>query len=118
MKAVQVRASGESLGRSAAFRALFPPDHDVNVSGLAYQNLGRMMGSLLSAPGAGGLSAEQRRSFDGFVRATRPTLVSAYGEVGAIRVAGEGPLYDLDAANLALPMLLQRVLQSVRPATP
>lgn len=118
MKAVQVRASGESLGRSAAFRGLFPPDRDVNVSGLAYQNLGRMMGSLLSAPGAGGLSAEQRRSFDGLVRATRPTLVSAYGEDGAIRVAGEGPLFDLDAANLALPMLLERVLQSVRPAKP
>ena len=118
MKAVQVRASGESLGRSAAFRGLFPPDRDVNVSGLAYQNVGRMMGSLLSAPGAGGLSAEQRRSFDGLVRATRPTLVSAYGEDDAIRVAGEGPLFDLDAAHLALPMLLERVLQSVRPATP
>jgi hypothetical protein len=117
MKAVQVRASGESLGRSAAFRGLFPPDRDVNVSGLAYQNVGRMMGSLLPAPGAG-LSAEQRRSFDGLVRATRPTLVSAYGEDGAIRVAGEGPLFDLDAAHLALPMLLERVLQSVRPAKP
>lgn len=116
MKAVQAHASGETLARSAAFRGLFPPDRDVNVSGLVYRNLGTLTGSLLTAPG---LSAEQRRSLDGLARFSRPTLVSAYAEDGAIRVAGEGPLVDLDTSDLALPVLLERVLRTAaRRATP
>jgi len=109
MRALQTRASGDTLGRSASFRALFPPDRDVNVSGLVYQNLGPIVRSLLDAPGAGSLSAEQRRSFDALTQDTRPTVLCAYGEPSAVRVAGLGGMFDLDTSDLVLPMLLERV---------
>ena len=109
MRALQTRASGDTLARSASFRALFPPDRDVNVSGLVYQNLGPIVRSLLDAPGAGSLSAEQRRSFDALTQDTRPTVLCAYGEPSAVRVAGLGGVFDLDTTDLALPMLIERL---------
>ncbi|PYQ38030.1 MAG: hypothetical protein DMF77_25215 [Acidobacteria bacterium] len=109
MRALQTRASGDTLARSTSFRALFPPDRDVNVSGLVYQNLGPIVRSLLDAPGAGSLSAEQRRSVDALTQDTRPTVLCAYGEPSAVRVAGLGGVFDLDTSDLVLPMLLERV---------
>jgi hypothetical protein len=113
MQAIRTRESGDSLGRSASFRALFPPDRDAHVSGLVYQNLGRMVGSLLEAPGAAQLTPEQRGSVEDLTRDARPTLLCAYGEERGIRVAGLGGALDFDAADLALPMLLERVLPAV-----
>ncbi|HEY8148070.1 MAG TPA: FecR family protein, partial [Vicinamibacteria bacterium] len=119
MRALQTRASGDTLARSASFRALFPPDRDVNVSGLLYQNLGPMVRSLLDAPGAGALTADQRRSFDGLTQDTRPTVLCAYGEPSAVRVAGLGGVFELDTSDLVLPMLLERVRRGTsRMATP
>ena len=43
---------------------------------------------------------------------SRPTLVCAYGEDRAIRVTGRGGLFDFDAAELALPLVLQRMVPS------
>jgi FecR-like protein len=110
MQAIRTRQSGETLGRSASFRALFPPDRDAHVSGLVYQNLGRMVGSLLQAPGAETLTPEQRRAVEDLTHDARPTLLCAYGEEGGIRVAGLGSVLDLNAADLALPLLLERAL--------
>jgi hypothetical protein len=109
MRALQTRASGDTLARSASFRALFPPDRDVNVSGLVYQNLGPVVGALLDPPRAGALSAEQRRSVDALTQDTRPTVLCAYGEPSGVRVAGLGGVFDLDTSDLVLPMLLERV---------
>jgi hypothetical protein len=109
MRALQVRASGDSLARSASFRGLFTPDRDVNVSGLVYQNLGPLVRALLDAPGAGALSADQRRAFDALTRDTRPAILCAYGEPSALRVAGLGGVFDLDTTDLALPMLIERL---------
>ena len=104
------RASGESLARSSSFRALFTPDRDVNVSGLVYENLGPLVRALLDAPGTGALSADQRRSIDALARDARPAILCAYGEPSALRVAGLGGVFDLDTADLALPMLVERVM--------
>ena len=68
MKAIRTHESGETLGRSARFRALFPPDRDAHVSGLVYQNMGPTILSLLQAPGASQLSGDQRRSFEALSR--------------------------------------------------
>jgi hypothetical protein len=65
---------------------------------------------MLDAPGAGALTEEQRRSFDALSRDTRPTILCAYGEPSAVRVAGLGGVFDLDTTDLALPMLLERVI--------
>jgi FecR protein len=109
MRAIQGRAAGDTLARSASFRALFPPDRDVNVSSLVYQNLGPTVRSLMEAPGTGRLSAEQRRSLDSLSANTRPTVLCAYSEPGGVRVAGLGGAFDLDVSDLALPMLLSRL---------
>lgn len=108
MRALQTRASGDTLARAASFRALFTPDRDVNVSGLVYQNLGPIVRALLDGPGAGALSADQRRAFDALSRDARPTILCAYGEPSALRVAGLGGMFDLDTTDLALPMLIER----------
>ncbi len=110
MKAIRTRESGESLGRSPSFRALFPPDRDAHVSGLVYQNLGRMVGSLLEGPAAGQLTAGQRQSIQALAGDARPTLLCAYGEERGIRVTGMGGLFDFDATELALPMVLERMI--------
>jgi hypothetical protein len=110
MKAIRTRESGDSLGRSPSFRALFPADRDAHVSGLVYQNLGRMVGSLMEGPAASQLTAGQRQSLQSLAGDARPTLLCAYGEERGIRVTGMGGLFDLSAAELALPMLLQRAL--------
>jgi hypothetical protein len=109
MRALQARASGETLARSDSFRALFLPDRDVNVSGLLYQNVGPTVRSLLEAPGAGALTGDQRRSMEALTRDARPTVLCAYGEPSAVRVAGLGGVFDLDTSDLALPMLLERL---------
>jgi hypothetical protein len=115
MRALQTRASGDTLARSSSFRALFTPDRDVNVSGLVYQNLGPMVRALLDAGGRT-LSADQRRTFEALSRDSRPTILCAYGEPSALRVAGLGGVFDLDTADLALPMLVERVMGKTRAA--
>jgi hypothetical protein len=110
MKALRTYGSGETLGRAASFRALFPPDRDAHVSGLLYQNVGPVLGSLLEAPGASRLTGDQRRAFETLTRDTRPTLVSVYGEDDGIRVVGTGGAFNLDGADLALPLLLERAM--------
>jgi ferric-dicitrate binding protein FerR (iron transport regulator) len=108
MTAIQGRAGGDMLAGSERLRALFTPDHDVNVSAIVYQNLGPLVGSLMAAPGSR-LSAEQRRSVEALAGDARPTLLCAYGEADGIRVAGLGGAFDLDTGDLALPFLLQRL---------
>jgi len=65
--------------------------------------------ALLDAPGTGALSADQRRSIDALARDARPAILCAYGEPSALRVAGLGGVFDLDTADLALPMLVERL---------
>jgi ferric-dicitrate binding protein FerR (iron transport regulator) len=115
MKAIQDRAAGDTLARSERLRALFTPDRDTNVSAIVYQNIGPLVGSLLDAPGAASLSAEQRRSVQALAGEAGPNLLCAYGEPDGIRVAGLGGAFDLDAADLTLPLLLQRVIPGHAP---
>jgi hypothetical protein len=119
MKAIRTYDSGETLGRSVSFRSLFPPDRDAHVSGLLYQNVGPTVLSLLETPGASQLTSDQRRSVETLTRDSRPSLVSVYGEEDGIRVAGTGGAFNLDGADLALPLLLERAMGGLpRPANP
>ncbi len=110
MKAIRTFESGETLGRSAAFRALFPPGRDAHVSGVVYQDMGPTIRSLMQAPGASQLSGDQRQTFEALAGNARATLVSFYGEDDGIRVAGTGSAFNLDGAELALPLLLERAI--------
>jgi hypothetical protein len=106
MRAIQLRESGQTLGQSAAFQALFPRDRHADVSGLVYQDLGPLARALLDAKGSLPLAPGQRGAVETLTRDTKPTLLCAYGEEDAIQVAGMGGLFDLDPAQLLLPLLL------------
>jgi ferric-dicitrate binding protein FerR (iron transport regulator) len=110
MKALRTFESGETLGRSASFRSLFPPDRDAHVSGLVYQHFGPAVTSLLRAPGASQLTGEQKSSVEALAGDAKPTLVSFYGEEDGIRVAGAGGAFALDGSDFALPLLLERTM--------
>lgn len=110
MQALRTRAGGDSLGRSSAFLALFPAGHRDHVSGLVYQNMAGVFGTLLQMFGSAALTDQQRSSLEAFTGDAQPTLVCVYGESDGIQVAGIGGFLSLDPANLALPMLLERGL--------
>ncbi len=119
MQALRTRETGESLSHSPSFLALFPAGRQDHVSGLVYQNLGGVFGSLSGLSGSAPLTEEQRRSMDALSRDAKPTLLCAYGEVDGIQVAGIGGGLDLDPTSLALPLLLERGLKgTARHAVP
>jgi hypothetical protein len=119
MQALRTRATGDTLGRSAGFLSLFPPGHRDHVSGLAYQNMTGVLGTLLQLGGSVQLSDQQRTTLEALTREAKPTLVCLYGESDGIQVAGTGGFLNLDVSNLALPLLLQRGLPgTVRRGTP
>jgi FecR-like protein/putative zinc finger protein len=113
MRAVQLRESGDTLARSQRFQALFPRDRHVNVSGLVYQDLGPLVRVLLDARGSV-LAPGQRSAVESLTRDAKPTLLCAYGEEDAIQLAGAGGLFDLDPAQLVLPLLLERRISGTR----
>ena len=119
MRAIQVRESGDTLARSDRFQALFPRDRHVNVSALVYQDLGPLVRVLLDARRTAPLAPAQRGALESLTRDAKPTLLCAYGEEDAIQLAGAGGLFDLDPAQLVLPLLLERRISGTRvPAAP
>jgi len=104
MNAVQIHNSGNSISRSADFRALMPQDGQTDVSALVYQNLAPLLG-----PIAEQLTPEQRQVFGKLAADNKPSLVCAYGEDTDIRVASNSKFFGLDLNTLALTNLLKIV---------
>lgn len=102
MEAVRTHQSGNSLAKSGEFHALLPADHYANVSALLYQNLAPVIG-----PIAQQLTPSQMQSLQSLAAETKPSMVCAYGEEDAIRVASNSRLFGLDLNTLALSMLLK-----------
>jgi ferric-dicitrate binding protein FerR (iron transport regulator) len=113
-QALRTRASGDTLGRSSRFRGLLPADGQNHVSALAYQNLGASLGAVLGAAGSV-VSDEQRGSLQSLAEQAAPTLVCAYGREDGIQVSSNTGIMDFDPAELALPLLLERLLPGTRP---
>jgi ferric-dicitrate binding protein FerR (iron transport regulator) len=107
-RALQVKAAGTSIARSAKFLSMEPRDGHVNFSAVVYQNLGTTL-----APLAGLLSA-----FSGArvpsgpgtqipdLGNLKPSLIAAYGEPDRITIASNKNLLgksvtDLLSGNLA-----------------
>jgi len=111
MQALRTRETGASLSHSQSFLALFPAGRQDHVSGLVYQNLGGVLGSLSGLAGSAPLTEQQRSSLDALSRDAKPTLLVAYGEVDGIQAAGIGGGLDFDPATLTLPLLLERGLK-------
>lgn len=102
MDAIRVHQNGNSLAKSQQFRALMPHDQFANVSGLLYQNLAPVLG-----PIAQQLTPEQFDTFKALAAEAKPSMVCAYGEEDALRVASNGRMFGLDLNTIALSALLK-----------
>ena len=95
MQALHVHSSGDSLARSAAFKALLPKDENANYSAIAYQNIGPAMTPLLSQ--FSGATAEALRQM---AADARPTAICAWGEDNRIEAASNSRLFGFDLLAL------------------
>jgi hypothetical protein len=101
MNAIAIHQNGNSLAHSADFRALLPQDEHPDVSAVLYQNLAPVIG-----PIAQQLTASQMQSLQQIAAETKPSVVCAYGDGNAIRVATSSRLFGFDLNTLALSTLL------------
>ncbi len=102
MNAIAIHQSGNSLAHSADFRALLPKDDHADVSAVLYQNLAPVIG-----PIAQQLTPSQLQSLQQLAAESKPSVVCAYGEENAIRVATSSRLFGFDLNTLALSTLLK-----------
>jgi hypothetical protein len=102
MNALTIHQSGNSLARSSDFRSLLPQDQHTDVSALLYQNLAPVVGPVMSQ-----LSPAQLQSLQQLAAESKPSVVCAYGESNAIRVASNSRLFGLDLNTLTLSTLLR-----------
>ncbi len=101
MNAIAIHQNGNSLAHSADFRALLPQDEHADVSAVLYQNLAPVIG-----PIAQQLTPSQLQSLQQLAAETKPSVVCAYGEDSAIRVATSSRLFGFDLNTLALSTLM------------
>jgi len=102
MQALNIHSSGNSLARSAAFRAMLPQDEHADVSAVLYQNI-----ASVAAPVMQQLTPSQLQSLQQLAAESKPSVVCAYGDENAIRVASNSRLFGLDLNTLALSTLLR-----------
>ncbi len=107
MNAITIHQNGNSLARSTGFRALLPQDEQANVSAVIYQNLAPVIG-----PIAQQLTPSQLQSIQQIAAEAKPSVVCAYGENNAIRVASSSRLFGFDLNTLALTTLMKVVQPS------
>ena len=127
MAAIETRASGLTIARSAAFRAQLPQDGNENFSGLLYYNMGSTIGPLVDQLKSGKLmTPAQQKSADMLTANREPGLIYAYGEPDRIVVASRSGFFGLDLSTLiglnakgaeALPKLLPPLLSFKASAT-
>ncbi len=97
--AIQNRASGYTLTRSAAFTALIPHDQYANFSAMVYYNastLSPLLEQFSQSPAAKELTAN-----------LKPTLIAAYGGSDRITFATSGSLFTT-LGNMSLLQLLEK----------
>jgi hypothetical protein len=95
MEALQTHASGDSLARTSAFRALLPKDENENYSAIAYQNLSPVLTPLLSK-----FSGESAQALQQLAADARPTAICAWGKDSRIEVASDSHLFGFDLLTL------------------
>ena len=105
IQALHAHDSGESLARSAAFKALLPKDENANYSAVAYQNIGPLLTPLLSRLSGESAEALMQLASDG-----RPTAICAWGKDNRIEAASNSRLFGFDL--LALGALIHPADQS------
>jgi hypothetical protein len=100
--AIDGRASGQTLSRSAGFRAQLPLDTHVDFSALAYYNLASTVGPLVDQLNASGLlTPEQQKQISSLTANRQPTLVYVYGSPDQILVGSRNSLAGLGLDTLS-----------------
>ena len=95
MNALKTHTSGNSLARSASFRALLPKDENENYSAVAYQNLSPVLTPLLNQ-----FSGESADAIRKLAADARPTAICAFGKENRIEVASDSRLFGFDFLTL------------------
>lgn len=95
MQALETHANGNSLARSAAFKALLPKDDSENCSAVAYQNLSPVLTPLLSQVGSASADTIRKLAAD-----SKPTAVCAWGREDRIEAASDSRLFGFDFLTL------------------
>ena len=93
--ALRTHADGNSLARSAAFRALLPHDASENYSAIVYQNLKPALSPLLSQ-----FSGEAADTLRKLASDSRPTVICAWGQDNRIEAATDSRLFGFDFLTL------------------
>jgi hypothetical protein len=95
MDAIRTHTSGDSLARSATFKAMLPKDDNDNYSAVAYQNLSPVLTPLLSQ-----FSGESARALQQLAADARPTTICAWGRDNHIEAASDSHLFGFDFLTL------------------
>ncbi len=95
MDSLQIHESGNSLARSASFRALLPHDQNENYSAVAYQNLSPVLTPLISQ-----FSGESADAIRKLAADSRPTVICAWGKDSRIEAASDSRLFGFDFLTL------------------
>jgi hypothetical protein len=107
MDALHTNATGDSLGRSASFKALLPVDQNENYSAVAYQNLGPVLTPLLSNLSGDAAAAMQKLAAD-----AHPTAICAWGKNARIEMASNSSLFGFDFLTLGKMLSLEKKSQN------
>ena len=95
LQSIRAHASGDSLARSSAFKALLPTDENANYSAVAYQNLSPVLTPLLSNFSGDVAAAVRQMAAD-----ARPTALCAWGKDSTIEAASNSHLLGFDLLAL------------------
>lgn len=96
MNAIRTRVTGDSLARSAGFKALLPRDGNPNCSAVAYQNLAPILQPLLNQ-----LSGERADAVRQLAADSRPSVICAWGGEDRIEAVSNSRLTPFDWFALA-----------------
>jgi len=98
LSALQTRDSGVTLASSTEFTDLLPTDGEVNFSGVAYQNLGTLLGPLARLGGAKAqLNPEQAQLVQELATSARPTdrITFVYTHEGGLISSGLASFFSM-----------------------
>jgi hypothetical protein len=100
-RAIQYRATGYTLPRSAQFTQMVPRDHYSNFSAMVYQNVGQQLAPIAGLLGGMKmLSPDQSKAVGDMASQMKPMLFTAYGEDDRITVASNNNLLRMSMDSL------------------